>query len=55
MIYENPPVELPNYRKYAIAVAEDLKYSEDVIDAIQKARTQNEITRILYDARNNER
>lgn len=39
------------YRKEAIRTAEELHYSPGIIKKIQKAKTDNEITRILAEAR----
>ena len=39
------------YRKEAIRTAEELQYSPGIIKKIQKAKTDNEITSILAEAR----
>lgn len=35
-----------------VEIAEDLGYSNDVIQCIRKAQSENEVSRILHDARN---
>lgn len=52
MVYNFMPATLSGYQDYAIEVAKELHYSENVIENIKNAKTQNEITRILHDARN---
>lgn len=52
MVYNFIPITFSGYQDYAIAVAKELQYSESVIEDIKNAKTQNEITRILHDARN---
>ena len=37
--------------KQAIKTAEQLRYSDEVIDKIKKAKSENEISRILLSAR----
>ena len=39
------------YRKEAITAAKDLGYSKEIIDRIKQAKSHNEITRILTEAR----
>ena len=42
---------MSGWKKKAIKAAKELDYSEEVIEAIRSAKTQNEITRILTTAR----
>lgn len=44
-------VEVENLRTKAIEVAEDLCYDKEIINKLQKATTESDITRILSDAR----
>ena len=39
------------YRKDAIAIAQDLCYGDKVVERIKKAKTNNDIARILAEAR----
>lgn len=39
------------YRKDAIAIAQDLCYGDKVVERIKRAKNNNEITRILTEAR----
>lgn len=40
-----------NYKRTAITTARDLCYSDEVIIQIHNAKTENEISRIMRDAR----
>lgn len=44
-------VEVENLKTKAIEVAEDLCYGKEIINKLQKATTESDITRILSDAR----
>lgn len=41
-----------DYKVLAIGAARELGYGEDVVAKIKKASTEEEITRIMHDARN---
>lgn len=43
--------EMYNYKRTAITTARDLCYSDEVIIQIHNAKTENEISRIMRDAR----
>lgn len=43
--------EMYNYKRTAIITARDLCYSDEVIIQIHNAKTKNEISRIMRDAR----
>lgn len=43
--------EMYNYKRTAITTAIDLCYSDEVIIQIHNAKTENEISRIMRDAR----
>ena len=43
--------ETYNYKRTAITAARDLCYSDEVIMQIRNAKTENEISRIMRDAR----
>lgn len=43
--------ETYNYKRTAITTARDLCYSDEVIMQIHNAKTENEISRIMRDAR----
>lgn len=40
------------YKENAIQIAKDLEYSKSVLEAIELAHDEYEISRILHDARN---
>ena len=40
-----------DYRKQAISAAKDLRYGDEVVKAIKKAKTHGEIQRIMVGAR----
>ncbi len=44
-------MEMYNYKRYAIKAARELGYSKEVIARLQTATTENEIARIMVDAR----
>lgn len=44
-------LETYKYKKFAINAAKDLLYPDVVIDAIKRAKSENEISRILTKAR----
>lgn len=46
-----PDDPIKSYRKQSIQLAENLKYDAGVIAAIKKAKTEDEIDRILMNAR----
>ena len=41
-----------SHRKSAIRAAKELRYGKKVVDKLKKAASDNEITRIMYSARN---
>lgn len=41
----------PTYKQYALKVAKELRYKDEVIAKIEAAKTDTEIERILHDAR----
>ena len=43
-----------SYKQWAIRAAKELRYDKKVIDKLEKATSDNEITRIMYSARNAE-
>ena len=43
--------ETYNYKRTAITTARDLRYSDEVVMQIRNAKTENEISRIMRDAR----
>lgn len=43
--------EMYNYKRKAIKVAKDFKYGNDVVEAINNAKTISEISRIIRDER----
>lgn len=43
--------EMYNYKRTAITTARDLCYSDEVIIQIHNAKTENEISRIMRDAK----
>ena len=43
--------EMYNYKRKAIKVAKDFRYGNVVVEAIHNAKTENEISRIMRDAR----
>lgn len=43
-----------SHKQSAIRAAKELRYSKKVIDKLKKATSDNEITRIMYSARNAE-
>ena len=43
--------ETYNYKRTAITTARDLCYSDEVVMQIRNAKTENEISRIMRDAR----
>lgn len=43
---------LANYRKFALRACKDLLYPEAVYDLVKNAETENEIDRIMNNARN---
>lgn len=43
--------EMYNYKRKAIRIAKDFRYTTETIEAIANAKTENEITRILKTAR----
>ncbi len=43
-----------SYKRWAIRAAKELCYGEKVVDKLKKATSDNEITRIMYSARNAE-
>lgn len=46
---EYSPFEV--YQRYAIKAAEELRYSDEAVEKIKQAKTENEIRRIMMDAR----
>jgi predicted fused transcriptional regulator/phosphomethylpyrimidine kinase len=43
-----------SYKRRAIRAAKELGYGKKVVDKLKKATSDNEITRIMYSARNAE-
>jgi len=43
-----------SYKRWAIRAAKELCYGKKVVDKLKKATSDNEITRIMYSARNAE-
>lgn len=43
---------MTHYRKAAIRAAKELFYGNDVVEAIRQAKTDDEIIRIMWSARN---
>ena len=43
-----------SYKRRAIRAAKELRYGKKVVDKLKKATSDNEITRIMYSARNAE-
>lgn len=43
-----------SYKQWAIRAAKELHYGKKVVDKLEKATSDNEITRIMYSARNAE-
>lgn len=43
--------DLYNAKRKAKSIAKDFKYPASVLDAISKANSENEISRIMHDAR----
>ena len=43
-----------SYKQWAIRAAKELGYGKKVVDKLKKATSDNEITRIMYSARNAE-
>ena len=41
-----------SHKRSAIRAAKELRYGKEVIDKLKKAVSDNEITRIMYSARN---
>ena len=44
-------LEMYKYKKFAVNAAKDLLYPDTVIEAIKRAKSENEISRILTKAR----
>jgi len=44
-----------NYKRSAIRAAKELCYGKEVIDKLKKATSDNEITRIMLSARNDQK
>lgn len=42
---------MTKYQKDAIRIAKDLRYGKEIIEKIKTAKTDNEIARIMKDAR----
>lgn len=52
----NMPAKLEvSHKQSAIRAAKELYYGKEVIDKLKKAASDNEITRIMFSARNAER
>ncbi len=43
--------EMYNYKRKAVRIAKDFRYTTEIIEAIYNAKTENEISRIMRDAR----
>ncbi len=43
--------EMYNYKRKAVRIAKDFRYTIETIEAIANAKTENEISRIMRDAR----
>ena len=43
-----------SYKRWAIRAAKELHYGKKVVDKLKKATSDDEITRIMYSARNAE-
>jgi hypothetical protein len=43
-----------SHKQWAIRAAKELRYGKKVVDKLKKATSDNEITRIMYSARNAE-
>lgn len=43
--------EMYNYKRKAVRIAKDFRYTMETIEAIVNAKTENEISRIIHNAR----
>ena len=43
--------EMYNYKRKAVRIAKDFRYTTEIIEAIHKAKTENEISNIMRNAR----
>ncbi len=43
--------EMYNYKRKAVRIAKDYRYTMETIEAIHKAKTENEISNIMRNAR----
>lgn len=43
--------EMYNYKRKAVRIAKDFRYTTEIIEAIHKAKTENEISNIIKNAR----
>lgn len=51
-VYNMPEILNVSYKRWAIRAAKELRYGKKVVDKLKKATSDNEITRIMYSARN---
>lgn len=43
--------EMYNYKRKAVRIEKDFRYTTEIIEAIHKAKTENEISNIMRNAR----
>lgn len=53
-VYNMPEMLNVSHKRRAIRAAKELHYGKKVVDKLKKATSDNEITRIMYSARNAE-
>lgn len=53
-VYHRVKLDLEIYRTQSLEIAKDLGYPNEILDKINAAKTETEITRIFTTARNSE-